>query len=472
LLLTAIKVEAVAEQTSIVDFKVESVELADLASLTNQNLAADNSTVGGGAAGSNFGNSIGRHLLYAASTANLKRQARAQILLCTFSAIWLVYIVAINYAASALAWSVALTCLMLSSLVRLLDLNQEIKYRLVGYIERSENEKADIDIAELAAITLVVSSAVLTAIALLIQYQFIAVHAPLVKRQVVDIELVSPQDATNNGELLPATSAAATTLKRSADLMTLPSENLFGKPQEQVEKTKPLAKKRIARAGKMDKPVRKIQKREKPVGETAADSAATNNVAAALESSTLATAKTPITFKAPSTWKTVVVCQDKDKSVDFATWSATAPTSERSSDKASQAAPVEMVESIDNDGSKNVRPSQSGGRSAGGIGAASDLHTYLKLLNKRVKYFWTPPSGLDRLAIIEFRIKADGTLIRTKAMPHEGKIDAEAEAAAIAAISRAFPFRPLPKEVAAGYLDVRYTFNYRFKQIEGVKNPD
>jgi len=295
-----------------------------------------------------------------------------------------------------------------------------------------------------------------------------------VKRQIVEIELVSPLDARNNNELLPSTSED-TTAKRSADLITAPSENLSGKPKEQVEK--PLAKKIKVTPVRALRPTEKKPKNQKnqksetePVTKKIGDQ--TEHAPDLVE---IAPPKIPITFKAPSTWKTVVVAQGKDKSVDFATYSASAPTYQRdtaSKQTLSDAPPVEMVESVDNEGSKKALRSQSGGRSTGGAGAISDLHAYLKMLNKRVKYFWIPPTGLDRVAVIEFRIKSDGTLLRTKALTHEGKIDPEAEAAAIAAINKAFPFRPLPKDVKAGYLDVRYTFNYRFKQIEGVKNPE
>ncbi len=131
-----------------------------------------------------------------------------------------------------------------------------------------------------------------------------------------------------------------------------------------------------------------------------------------------------------------------------------------------------MIESIDSDGERSVLTVQSGGHSTNGKGAASNLHEYLKLLNKKIKYNWIPPRGIDRIAIIEFRISADGKLVSTKALPHSGntniETDAEAETAAITAIKKSFPFRPLPADVKAASLDVRFTFNYRFNQIDEV----
>jgi hypothetical protein len=55
-------------------------------------------------------------------------------------------------------------------------------------------------------------------------------------------------------------------------------------------------------------------------------------------------------------------------------------------------------------------------------------------------------------------------------MPHGAAANADraAEAAAIAALNKTFPFLPLPEEIEASFLDMRYTFNYRFNQIDEV----
>jgi len=131
-----------------------------------------------------------------------------------------------------------------------------------------------------------------------------------------------------------------------------------------------------------------------------------------------------------------------------------------------------MIESIDSDGKLTLLTVQSGGRSADGTGAPSHLYEYLKLLNQKVRNNWIPPRGIDRIAIIEFRISKAGKLVSTKAMPHGAaeNADREAEAAAVASLNKTFPFLPLPEELKTTYLDVRYTFNYRFNQISEVSS--
>ncbi len=413
---------------------------------------------------------LARLLAKSTSTAKLKRQARAHILLCGVSASWLICLVLTDGTSQSIAWSVVIMLLLLSSLTRLLSLKQELKYRLSS--DATPSDLAETNITELAAATIAVSSVVLVAVIVILQLDFTRLNKPVVNRQIVDIELVSPKDAVDRHDLLAATSVETAIKKRSADQITAPSENLTGAPVKQPSKTpvKEPAKKPEDDPAKG--PLKEPQKQPtRPI--SAVDKMAM------MEMTEITERKTPLTFKAPSNWQTIVVAQDKDKSVDFATYSATAalehPTVKSADNRnhgqayLSETRPVDMVESIDNDGDANLR-TQAGGRSTGGAGAPSDLHAYLKLLNRRVKSFWIPPRGLNRLAIIQFRIKANGTLVSTAALPHEGEVDHEAEAAAIAAVTKAFPFQPLPKEVKTAYLDVRYTFNYRFNEIDEVKS--
>ncbi len=436
---------------------------------------------------------LARLLAQSTSTIKLKRQARAHILLCGVSATWLICLVLTDSTTQSIAWSVVLMLLLLYSLSRLLGLIEELKYRLSS--DATPSDLSETNITELAALTISVSSAVLLAAIVLLQLDFTRLHKPVVNRQVVDIELVSPKDAVDHHDLLPATSVETAIKKRSADQITAPSENLAGAPVRPTpiiraeEPLKEPVKEPVNQPSKtpVKEPVKKPgdEPAKSPIREPEKQPTRPLSqmekmaMMGMTETTEIPGRKIPLTFKAPSNWKTVVVAQDRDKSVDFATYSASAalehPTVKsadyRNQGQAylSETRPVDMIESIDNDGDATLR-TQSGGRSAGGAGAASDLHAYLKLLNRRVKSFWIPPRGLNRLAIIQFRIKANGTLVSTTALPHEGEVDHEAESAAVAAITKAFPFQPLPKEVKAGYLDVRYTFNYRFNEIDEVKS--
>ena len=68
------------------------------------------------------------------------------------------------------------------------------------------------------------------------------------------------------------------------------------------------------------------------------------------------------------------------------------------------------------------------------------------------------------MAVIQFRIGKNGKLLETTSCSGNGP----AEATAIAAIKKAFPFRPLPESVKAPYLEVRYTFNYRVNDMSEI----
>lgn len=121
----------------------------------------------------------------------------------------------------------------------------------------------------------------------------------------------------------------------------------------------------------------------------------------------------PTTFKAPDSWKTVIVAKGKDNSIAFSAYSKTIATKtspQNSPAYLSEAEPANMIESIDSDGKPGILTVQSGGRSSAGIGAPSDLHQYLKLLNQKVRNNWIPPRGIDRVAVIEFRISKGGQI--------------------------------------------------------------
>ncbi|HEY9870600.1 MAG TPA: TonB family protein [Candidatus Obscuribacterales bacterium] len=123
-----------------------------------------------------------------------------------------------------------------------------------------------------------------------------------------------------------------------------------------------------------------------------------------------------------------------------------------------EVAPPELVELVDNDGDDGKDVWQPGGRSSGGRGARSELAAYLKELNKRIKRSWEPPRGISRTAEIFFRVRRQGTLALLRLVRSSG--DPEADEAALRAVAAALPFRALPPEYSASYLDVKYTFNY------------
>lgn len=343
--------------------------------------------------------------------------------------------------------------------------------------------------APIVALISIALPAVLLTSYLVLHIDLTQLRKPIKQRQVVEIELVAPSDTIDRQDILPATSKEVVSKTQKGALYTVASSALRGAsmPMSKSElEQKPTAKLEPEQKAKLNpKPEPKPEPKLEPQP-AATEPNTQQKLASAHELVKEApVSPMPLTFKAPNNWKTIVVAKEKDKSVDFSTYSASAaarsvtidrPKTNTGADSQkflSEVEPANMIESIDSDGQLSPLTIQAGGRSKDGAGAASNLHQYLKLLNSRVKRMWVPPRGIDRIAVIEFRINASGKLISCKALPHTGDSsgsDSEAEAAAMVAINKAFPFLPLPAEIKAPHLDVQYTFNYRFNQIDELKN--
>jgi hypothetical protein len=433
----------------------------------------------------------------------LQRQAKTHALMGSSCGIWLSYIVVGEHVAQAIAWVFVLGGLLLSSLSRWLSVRQELFFCLEPRFQpdvasevraTAHKQTDDRELEELVAPIIAVFS---IALPLVLLVSFLIFHIdlarlskPVVKRQVVEIELVALSDAIDKKDILPAINKEATSRANKGALYTVASPTLIGAA---IPRSTPSAKADTSDKGRVED---KLVKADKSIShsqitttrERAAESVAKVESRATAEEKA-STTTLPLTFKAPENWKTIVVAKEKDKSIAFSTYAATNQVKSQATNQATarakaQSAPLEvreflsevepanMIESIDSDGQVTHMTTQIGGRSNFGTGAPSTLHSYLKLLNRKVKSHWIPPRGIDRIAVIEFRISADGKLVSTKALPHSGNTnaenDAEAEAAAISAIKKSFPFHPLPAEVKASSLDVRFTFNYRFNQIDEV----
>ncbi len=387
-----------------------------------------------------------------------------------------------DHVCQAIPWVFLLGGLLFSSLTGWLRVRQELQFSIEGSLASEPNSALALDLlaqeqtatnhreddrslaeitAPIVALISIALPAVLLTSYLVLHIDLTQLRKPIKQRQVVEIELVAPSDTIDRQEILPATSKEVVSKAQKGALYTVASSALRGasvplsKPefQQKPAATEPKTQQKLASAHELVK--------EAPVSPM------------------------PLTFKAPNNWKTIVVAKEKDNSVDFSTYSASAAARSVTIDRPktnaradsqkflSEVEPANMIESIDSDGQLSPLTIQTGGRSKDGAGAASNLHQYLKLLNSRVKRLWIPPRGIDRIAVIEFRINASGKLISCKALAHTDDSrgsDSEAEAAAMAAINKAFPFLPLPAEIKAPHLDVQYTFNYRFNQIDELKN--
>lgn len=138
----------------------------------------------------------------------------------------------------------------------------------------------------------------------------------------------------------------------------------------------------------------------------------------------------------------------------------------------SEVEPPELVELIENDGDKDaMHIFQPGGQSSGGKGAENDLSQYLKTLHKLIKSSWSPPQGTSRQTEVLFRLKRDGRLasIKITKSSQDQIID---ESAIRAVVAAARNLKPLPKEYAAAYLDIAYTFRYNVNELKELNKED
>lgn len=261
----------------------------------------------------------------------------------------------------------------------------------------------------------------------------------VVKRQVIDIVLVSPNDYEDRHDVLPST-----------------------KPTD-------LPARDVSVQGKHEVVVPSIKTDPSPI-----------HPVPLLATTTAAGAKS---FNAPGTLSN----QKKDEMAEPAFVVRQQPSPEPASqDKKvvktvkpkveatqpvlEEVAPAQLLEMTEqNDKASEV--SQTGGHSKGGTGSQTLLVSYLRDVHRRIKHAWTP--GVDDItgsAQIMFRIRKNGRLVSMKLMRSSGESDTDDSA--MHAITACAPFKPLPAEFTADYLDLLYTFNYKVDQLSEVPHAE
>ncbi|MBS2001322.1 MAG: TonB family protein [Cyanobacteria bacterium SZAS LIN-5] len=260
-----------------------------------------------------------------------------------------------------------------------------------------------------------------------------------VRRQVVDIVLVSPSDYEDRHDILPST-----------------------KPTEQPARD-------VSVQGRHEVVVPSIKAQPSPL-----------HPVPLLATTTASGAKT---FNTPGTFSN----QKKDEMAEPAFVVRQQPSPEPASqDKKpvktskpkveatqpvlEEVAPAQLLELTEpNDKASEV--SQNGGHSKGGSGSQTLLVTYLRDVHRRIKHAWTP--GVDDItgsAQIMFRIRKNGRLVSMKLIRSSGESDTDDSA--MHAITACAPFKPLPPEFTADYLDLLYTFNYKVDQLSEVPHAE
>lgn len=333
---------------------------------------------------------------------------------------------------------------------------------------------------------------------LVLSLMWFQTHAPhtvqMVRRQVIDIELVSANDAVDRHDILPGTEKKADEQKKiqSNAVKTQQGKTLVVSDPKQIGKqAQPPAaakvEKQIAATPTSGHPAPSKDtdnsaKQPSKIAKTSPKSALTNSKTETIAAKS-APAENGVQVKARAV---KAVSPQPEKPMGFIThapasnadhvmtgFSAQQPSkwqtrttsqirirpASRGIASFEEVAPPEMVELTDSDGENRAQELwQSGGRSANGKGAKSNLTAYLKELHRRIKRAWRPPGGETRTAEILFRIKRTGQLASIKLIRTSGSN--ELDDAAMVAIAGCAPFKTLPQDVPTDYLDLLYTFNY------------
>jgi len=88
-----------------------------------------------------------------------------------------------------------------------------------------------------------------------------------------------------------------------------------------------------------------------------------------------------------------------------------------------------------------------------------DFYPYMNELTRRIKMNWEPPRGKERLRVVVLmKVSKDGRLLSSYIKNSSN--DPEADKAALNAIQRSSPFKPLPSDFKGESVDIHFTFGY------------
>ncbi|CAN5736666.1 hypothetical protein BH10CYA1_BH10CYA1_34320 [soil metagenome] len=260
----------------------------------------------------------------------------------------------------------------------------------------------------------------------------------VVKRQVIDIVLVSPTDYEDRHDILPSTKPtnlpARDVTAQGKPLVVPPSIKVQPSPVHPV----PLLATSTATGAKaFSNPGTVSNQQKDEVAEPAF------------------VLRQPSPSPAAQNKKVAKAIQPKVE--------ATQPVLE-------EVAPAQLLE-VTEQSEKASEVSQNGGHSKGGTGSQTLLVSYLRDVHRRIKRAWTP--GVDDItgsAQIMFRLRKNGRLVSMKLIRSSGESDTDDSA--MHAITACTPFKALPPEFTAEYLDLLYTFNYKVDQLSEVPHAE
>lgn len=85
---------------------------------------------------------------------------------------------------------------------------------------------------------------------------------------------------------------------------------------------------------------------------------------------------------------------------------------------------------------------------------------YMDDLQKDIKRNWNPPRGDEsKRVVLLFKLDKQGTLLSVKVVQSSGS--KSADEAAISAVEKSAPFKPLPIDFTGDNVDIQFTFDYK-----------
>jgi colicin import membrane protein len=333
-------------------------------------------------------------------------------------------------------------------------------------------------------------------------------NVPKTSRQVIDIELTSTADYSDQKEILPSTEPKPKLKKQTGDAQEIISEN---EPNPAIQPRKSKSESATKNAAEASEPAKnrkvairnlqpnqelqRIRSAQPLVKSQAHKKSELHQESQASQEETLDSASLAAVQPAaprqpqhavaqpaaPKQRQYVAAAPPKNfpwrqyapnafpaKPSDFKDRfvQVTASTSEAQPIEIEEVHPPQLMEVTDTDGETGAELWQAGGRSSGGKGAPSLLNSYLKEIHKKLKRAWMPPGDRSSRAQILFRIRRDGSVAFLRLVKSSG--DSEVDQSAIQAIRAAQPFGVLPKDYLPEALDVSYSFNFRADQLTEV----
>ncbi|MDR1327299.1 MAG: TonB C-terminal domain-containing protein [Heliobacteriaceae bacterium] len=99
-----------------------------------------------------------------------------------------------------------------------------------------------------------------------------------------------------------------------------------------------------------------------------------------------------------------------------------------------------------------------------------DFVSYMKTLQKDIKANWKPPKADENIRVVaQFKINKNGKLSDLKLI--KSSVNEEMNNAALEAINKTAPFKPLPEEFTGKSVTIQFSLDYNVKCTHSMCRP-